>query len=88
MEDYASCQMAIMPENFFSEAEKGKIVFKKASKWWFWDGGIEFEDNTKLNADVVILATGFDGKKKLKSILPEPFGSLLEYSSGIMPLYR
>lgn len=88
MEDYASCQMAIMPENFFSEAEKGKIVFKKASKWWFWNGGIEFEDNTKLNADVVILATGFDGKKKLRTILPEPFRSLLEYSSGIMPLYR
>lgn len=88
VEDYASCQMAIMPENFFSEAEKGKIVFKKASKWWFWNGGIEFEDNTKLNADVVILATGFDGKKKLKTILPEPFSSLLEYSSGIMPLYR
>jgi len=88
VEDYASCQMAIMPENFFSEAEKGKIVFKKASKWWFWNGGIEFEDNTKLNADVVILATGFDGKKKLRTILPEPFRSLLEYSSGIMPLYR
>ncbi|KAJ1418782.1 Flavin monooxygenase FMO [Sesbania bispinosa] len=87
-EDYASCQMAIMPENFFSEAEKGKIVFKKASKWWFWNGGIEFEDNSKLEADVVVLATGFDGKKKLKTILPEPFCSLLEYPSGIMPLYR
>ncbi|KAF7837582.1 putative flavin-containing monooxygenase 1 [Senna tora] len=87
-EDYASCQMAIMPENFFSEADKGKIVFKRASKWWFWNGGIEFEDNTKLEADVVVLATGFDGKKKLKTILPEPFRSLLEYPSGIMPLYR
>ncbi|XP_044464892.1 probable flavin-containing monooxygenase 1 [Mangifera indica] len=87
-EDYASCQMAIMPENFFSEADKGKIVFKRASKWWFWEGGIEFEDNTKLEADVVIFATGYDGKKKLKAILPEPFCSLLEYPSGIMPLYR
>ncbi|KAK7265478.1 hypothetical protein RJT34_33098 [Clitoria ternatea] len=87
-EDYASCQMAIMPENFFSEVEKGKIVFKKVSKWWFWNGGIEFEDNSKLEADVVVLATGFDGKKKLKAIMPEPFGSLLEYPTGIMPLYR
>ncbi|KAL4613874.1 hypothetical protein ACB092_07G013400 [Castanea dentata] len=32
-EDYASCQMAIMPENFFSEADKGKILFKRASNW-------------------------------------------------------
>ncbi|XP_059636157.1 probable flavin-containing monooxygenase 1 [Cornus florida] len=87
-EDYASCQMAILPENFFSEADKGKIVFKKASKWWFWEGGVEFEDNTRLEADVVVYATGFDGKKKLKTILPEPFRSLIEFPSGMMPLYR
>ncbi|XP_028202882.1 putative flavin-containing monooxygenase 2 [Glycine soja] len=87
-EDYASCQMAIVPENFFSEADKGKIVFKRASNWSFWSGGIEFEDNSKLEADVVVLATGFDGKKKLKSILPRPFCSLLDYPSGLMPLYR
>ncbi|KAF5748397.1 Flavin-dependent monooxygenase 1 [Tripterygium wilfordii] len=88
VEDYASCQMAIMPENFFDEADKGKIVFKRASKWWFSREGIEFEDYTKIAADVVIFATGYDGKKKLKTILPEPFQSLLESTSGVMPLYR
>ncbi|EXB94752.1 putative flavin-containing monooxygenase 1 [Morus notabilis] len=88
VEDYASCQMAIMPENFFSEADKGKIVFKRSSKWWFWEKGIEFDDKEKIEADVVVLATGYDGKKKLKAIMPEPFRSLLEYPSGLMPLYR
>ena len=87
-EDYASCQMAIMPENFFTEADKGNIVFKRPSKWWFWKEGIQFDDNTKMKADVVILATGYDGKKKLKTILPEPFRSLIEHPSGITPLYR
>ena len=87
-EDFASCQIAITPESFFNEADKGKIIFKRASKWWFWNDGIEFDDNTKIDADVVILATGYDGKKKLKTILPEPFSSLLEYPTGIMPLYR
>ncbi|KAK4342357.1 hypothetical protein RND71_038173 [Anisodus tanguticus] len=87
-EDYASCQMAILPENFFSEADKGKILFKRTSKWWFWEGGVEFDDNTKLEADVVILATGFNGKKKLKAILPDPFRSLVEFPSGMIPLYR
>ncbi|KAL1808943.1 hypothetical protein DCAR_0728458 [Daucus carota subsp. sativus] len=87
-EDYASCQMAILPESFFSEADKGKIMFKRASRWWFWEGGIEFEDNTRLEADVVLLSTGFDGKKKVRSILPDPFRSLLESPSGAMPLYR
>lgn len=87
-EDYASCQMAILPENFFTEADKGKILFKRTSKWWFWEGGVEFEDNTRLEADVVILATGFDGKKKIKAILPDPFRSLVEFPSGMIPLYR
>lgn len=87
-EDFASCQIAITPDNFFNEADKGKIIFKRASKFWFWNGGVEFDDNTKIDADVVILATGFDGKKKLKTILPDPFRSLLEYPSGLMPLYR
>lgn len=87
-EDYASCQMAILPENFFKEAENGKIQFKKASKWWFWSGGLQFQDNTKLEADVVILNTGFLGNQKLLSLLPDPFKSLLIDSSGIVPLYR
>ncbi|KAJ8423025.1 hypothetical protein Cgig2_013031 [Carnegiea gigantea] len=79
-EDYASCQMAILPENFFSEADQGRIKFKKASKWWFYENGIEFDDNTKLEADVVICATGYDGKKKLEAILPQPFRNFLDYS--------
>lgn len=88
-EDYASCQMAILPENFFSEADKGNISFKRtSSKWWFYERGVQFDDGTKLDADVVILATGFDGKMKLKAIIPDPFRSLLEYPSGMMPLYR
>ncbi|XP_038884267.1 probable flavin-containing monooxygenase 1 [Benincasa hispida] len=87
-EDYASCQMAIMPNNFFEEAKKGKILFKKTSKWWFWSDGVQFEDNTKLEADVVILNTGFQGKQKLQSLLPHPFNTLLVDSSGIIPLYR
>jgi len=87
-EDYASCQMAIVPENFFSEADKGKIIFKRASNWSFWSGGIQTEDNSKLEADVVLLATGFDGKKKLKRILPHPFRNFLDHPFGVIPLYR
>lgn len=87
-EDYASCQMAILPGSFFPQADQGRIRFKKSSKWRFWEGGIELDDGTKLEADVVILATGFDGKLKLKSILPEPYRDLIENKSGIMPLYR
>ncbi|XP_059666545.1 probable flavin-containing monooxygenase 1 [Cornus florida] len=84
-EDYASCQMAILPENYFDESDKGNIALKRASKWWFWEGGVEFEDNTRLEPNVVVLASGYDGEKKLKAILPEASRSLIEC---MMPLYR
>ncbi|KAL9269703.1 putative flavin-containing monooxygenase 1 [Drosera capensis] len=87
-EDYGSCQMAILPENFFSEADQGRIRFKKTSKWWFFENGLEFDDGSKLEADVVILATGYDGKNKLKDIMPQPFRSFIEGISGVTPLYR
>ncbi|KAL8537205.1 hypothetical protein ACS0TY_012399 [Phlomoides rotata] len=87
-EDYASCQMAILPENFFPELEKGKIAIKRASKFSFHERGVELDDGTKLEVDVVVFATGFDGKQKLIAIMPEPFRSSLEFPSGMMPLYR
>ncbi|KAK9041341.1 hypothetical protein V6N11_016446 [Hibiscus sabdariffa] len=85
---FASCQIATVPENFFAEADKGNIVFKRASEWWFWEEGIEFDDNTKTKTDVVILGTGYNGMEKLKTILPEPFRSMIDYPYGIMALYR
>ena len=87
-EDYASCQMAILPENFFAEADDGRILFKKSSKFCFYEQGLVLEDNSKLEADIVFLTTGYDGKKKLRSVLPEPFKGLIVNNSGLMPLYR
>ncbi|KAK8930974.1 putative flavin-containing monooxygenase 1 [Platanthera zijinensis] len=88
-EDYASCQMAILPENFFAEADRGRIRFEKSSEWWFWEKGVVLGDEMRrVEADIVFLATGFEGKKKLRTLLPDPFAGLVEDSSGLMPLYR
>ncbi|RWW67113.1 hypothetical protein BHE74_00025458 [Ensete ventricosum] len=80
--------MAILPDNFFAEADQGRILFKKSSRWCFWEGGVVLDDGTRLEADVVLLATGFDGKKKLRTVLPEPYRGLIVDSAGVMPLYR
>ncbi|RHN72347.1 putative flavin-containing monooxygenase [Medicago truncatula] len=72
-EDYASCQVAVLPKSFYNEADKGKIIFKRASKWWFWSNGIEFDDNTKMDADVVLLATGYDGQKEAQNTFARAF---------------
>lgn len=42
------------------------ILFKKASKRWFYDEAGLCEDGTTLESDVVILVTSYDDKKKFK----------------------
>ncbi|GJV42248.1 probable flavin-containing monooxygenase 1 [Tanacetum coccineum] len=76
-------------ENFFDELEKGSIKLKKSKNYSFYDQGILIdEDNTKIEADVVIFATGFKGEEKLKSIFESStFGQFITDSPRV-PLYR
>nr|CAB3496886.1 unnamed protein product [Digitaria exilis] len=88
VEDYASCQMAILPDGFFDMADRDMIRFKRASGWCFSENGVVLDDGTEVEADLVFLATGFEGKDKVRAVLPEPFRGLVVDKSGMMPLYR
>nr|CAB3491508.1 unnamed protein product [Digitaria exilis] len=88
LESYASCQMAILPDGFFEMADQGLIRFERASSWCFSEDGVVLEDGTEVEADLVFLATGFEGLDKLRAVLPEPFRCLIVNKSGMMPLYR
>ncbi|KAK3148198.1 hypothetical protein QOZ80_3BG0291970 [Eleusine coracana subsp. coracana] len=88
VEDYASCQMAILPDGFFDMADQDMIRFKRASGWCFSEKGVVLDDGTEVEADLVFLATGFEGKDKLRAVLPDPFRGLVQDKSGMMPLYR
>ncbi|XP_066388633.1 probable flavin-containing monooxygenase 1 [Miscanthus floridulus] len=89
VEDYASCQMAILPDGFFDMADRDMIRFKRASGGWcFSRNGVLLDDGTEVEADLVFLATGFEGKDKVRAVLPEPFRGLVVDRSGMMPLYR
>ncbi|CAM0145430.1 unnamed protein product [Urochloa decumbens] len=62
VESYASCQMAILPDGFFDMADRGLIRFKRVSSGWcFSENGVVLEDGTEVEADLVFLATGFEG---------------------------
>ncbi|GJR33887.1 hypothetical protein Tco_1209571 [Tanacetum coccineum] len=39
-----------------------KYGLKPITHYEFWEGCAEFEDNTRLESEVVLLATGYDGK--------------------------
>lgn len=43
---------------------------------------------TKVEADVVVLGTGYDGDKKLKTFLPSEFGDAFDESGVALSLYR
>ncbi|KAJ1280188.1 hypothetical protein BS78_04G212200 [Paspalum vaginatum] len=88
VEDYASCQMAILPDGFFEMADRDMIRFKRSSSWCLSRNGVLLDDGTEVEADLVFLAAGFEGKDKVRAVLPEPFRGLVLDKSGMMPLYR
>lgn len=88
LQEISSCQVSSVPDNLFPKAEEGFILFRKSSNCSFSSKGIVLDDGTEVGADLVVLGTGYDGEKKLKSILPTRFVHVLQKSADPLPLYR
>ncbi|CAI0469142.1 unnamed protein product [Linum tenue] len=90
----STCLLSTVPEKFYDRVEEGSIVLKKAPNFSFCKEGIKVEGGDKeeppLDVDVVILATGFIGEKKLQNIFgSKRFGEIVVGSpDGVVPLYR
>ncbi|GJZ13018.1 probable flavin-containing monooxygenase 1 [Tanacetum coccineum] len=90
-EDIRSCLIAAMPEDFFKHAEAGSILLKKCPSFSFYNDGILIDGESKpIQADIVILATGFRGIQKLKNIFKsKKFGDFIAVSpDSRVALYR
>lgn len=89
LEDVSACILPEMPENLFGHLEAGNIIPRKTTNWHFYTKGLQLADGTNIEADVVILCTGYDGPSKLKSILPEEYKAVLcKPESDSFTLYR
>ncbi|KAK9944347.1 hypothetical protein M0R45_009920 [Rubus argutus] len=92
LQDLSSSVLAIVPEKFYDRVQEGSIILKKSSgSFGFVQEGILVEgEASPLKTDLVILATGFRGDKKLKDIFVSP--TFQDYITGspkaIMPFYR
>ncbi|XP_076937146.1 putative flavin-containing monooxygenase 1 [Bidens hawaiensis] len=77
------------PNNFFDALEEKSIQLKKSQSFSFYEKGICIdEDNTHIEAEIVIFATGFKGEEKLTKIFESSiFGHFISGSSRV-PLYR
>ncbi|CAK9329684.1 unnamed protein product [Citrullus colocynthis] len=90
--EVSSCQVATIPQNFYKRVEEGSIVLRKSNSFTFSQQGLVIDgDATRpVEADVVILATGYKGNEKLKTIFKSTtFQKYISISpTSIMPLYR
>ncbi|KAF8377714.1 hypothetical protein HHK36_031098 [Tetracentron sinense] len=89
--EITSCLTSTVPEDFYDRAQKGSIVLKKSPSFSFCKGGIIIDGEVApLETDIVILATGFRGDKKLKNLFMSP--TFQDYVMGspttTVPLYR
>ncbi|KAL8267429.1 hypothetical protein R6Q59_004773 [Mikania micrantha] len=89
--DTRSCLILYMPDsdNFFEAVEQKCIKLKKSQSFSFYENGIFIdEDNTQIEADLVIFATGFRGEDKLKHIFESSTFRQLIAGSPRVSLYR
>ena len=88
-----SCLIATVPEKFYDKVEEGSINLKKGKSFSFSfskEGVLVNGEAQPLKTDLVILATGFQGDKKLKDIFVSP--TFKDYIAGSLdatvPHYR
>ncbi|KAI8024482.1 putative flavin-containing monooxygenase 1 [Camellia lanceoleosa] len=91
LEQFSSCQVPLLPDNFYRKVEEGSIVLKKSQSMSFCSEGLIVDGEVKhLKTDLVILATGFKGDEKLKNMFTSPtFQKFIKGPTTTqVPLYR
>ncbi|KAF5449071.1 hypothetical protein F2P56_029555 [Juglans regia] len=91
LQEISSCLISTVPEKFYDKVEEGSIILKKATNFSFCKQGVLVNgDAHPLATDLVILATGYRGDKKLKDIFVS--STFKDYIAGspntTVPLYR
>ncbi|GKV23895.1 hypothetical protein SLEP1_g33574 [Rubroshorea leprosula] len=86
------CLIPTIPEKFYDKVEEGSIRLKKAPSLSFCKDGVVIDGNeaAPIETDLVILATGFRGDKKLKDIfVSQTFQDcIFGTPKAAVPLYR
>ncbi|KAL3532247.1 hypothetical protein ACH5RR_005768 [Cinchona calisaya] len=91
LQDMYSCQILMLPPNFYDRVVEGSNVLKKSKSIGFCREGLIIDgEDQPLKADIVILATGYRGDQKLKNIFTSPIfqNYILGPSSSTISLYR
>ncbi|XP_034228404.1 probable flavin-containing monooxygenase 1 isoform X3 [Prunus dulcis] len=93
LQEISSCMIATVPEKFFDRVQEGSIILKKSPSSTFsfcQEGILVGGESSPVKTDLVIMATGFRGEKKLKDIFVSPTlqDRIVGSPETILPLYR
>ncbi|XP_031495116.1 probable flavin-containing monooxygenase 1 [Nymphaea colorata] len=80
-----------LPDDFHKRVEEGSIILEQSTEWLFCEAGLTLgSEDSQVNADIVIIATGCNGDHRLMSLFKSPAIQklILSSSSGEAPLYR
>ncbi|XP_052198767.1 probable flavin-containing monooxygenase 1 [Diospyros lotus] len=91
LEQFCSCQVPLLPESFYRKVAEGSIILKKSQSIRFCQEGLIVDyEHEPLKADIVILATGFNGDEKLRNMfMSTTFRNCIRGPAAKqVPLYR
>ncbi|KAF7806469.1 putative flavin-containing monooxygenase 1 [Senna tora] len=92
LQDVSSCQIGMLPQQFYERVEEGSIIIKRSQGFRFCKEGLIIDgESNPIETDVVILATGYKGDQKLRNIFKSPiFQKYFNIGSATskVPLYR
>ncbi|THG15430.1 probable flavin-containing monooxygenase 1 isoform X1 [Camellia sinensis] len=91
LQGVSSCQILMLPENFYGKVEEGSIILMKSQSVGFCREGLIIDEEVEpLKTDLVILATGYKGDEKLKNMFHSPTFQnwIMGSPTSTVPLYR
>ncbi|XP_028790170.1 probable flavin-containing monooxygenase 1 [Neltuma alba] len=91
LQGLSSCQIGILPQNFYDRVKEGSIIIKRSEGFKFCKEGLIIDGDSKpIETDLVILATGFRGDQKLRNIFKSPLfqNHIAPSAKSSVPLYR
>ncbi|GFY86289.1 hypothetical protein Acr_04g0010270 [Actinidia rufa] len=84
----SSCMFTVLSTKFYETVEEGSLILHQSQKFSFCEKGLNVDtEDTPLEADIVIFATGYRSDEKLKNIFTSTyFQNSVAGSSA--PFYR
>nr|CAB3459749.1 unnamed protein product [Digitaria exilis] len=83
-----ACRLGILPDGFYDRVDRGKIVLKPCKSFRFCEDGVLLVDGggcERVDADVVILATGYQADPHLSGLFFSPWFSKIVARQCIHP---